>query len=84
MRRLALVKLLENVGEAANAISRELKAEFSEVEWRTLKSVRNILTHEYFGINYEIIWNSIQTDIPPLKQKIEQILAQHFGVTPLS
>jgi uncharacterized protein with HEPN domain len=79
MRRLALVKLLENIGEAATAISEDLKTEFSDVEWRTLKSVRNILTHEYFGINYEIVWNSIQADVPPLKTKIERILRERFG-----
>lgn len=71
--RLALVKLLEIVGEASGVLSDGLKTNFSEVEWRTLKAVRNILVHEYFGINYEVIWASIQRDIPPLKQKIEII-----------
>ncbi len=79
--RLALVKLLEIVGEAATMLSDELRSEFSSVEWRTLKAVRNILVHEYFGISYEVIWESIQRDIPPLKQKIEHILETGFSIS---
>ncbi|MGM9512533.1 HepT-like ribonuclease domain-containing protein [Larkinella sp. GY13] len=77
--RLALVKLLEIVGEAAAALSEDLKQEFSEIEWITLKAVRNILVHEYFGISYDIIWTSIQKDIPPLKEKIESLIAIKFS-----
>lgn len=62
--RLALVKLLEIIGEAATMLSDNVRQNFSDIEWRTLKAVRNILVHEYFGINYEIIWESIQRDIP--------------------
>ena len=74
--RLALVKLLEIIGEAANGISLETQNNLKEIEWNTLKAVRNILVHEYFGIDYEIIWNSIQTNIPSLKEKIEKSIAQ--------
>ena len=75
--RLAIVKLLEIVGEASGMLPNELKTNFSEVEWRTLKAVRNVLVHEYFGIDYDIIWASIQRDIPPLTQKIEIIRASY-------
>lgn len=77
--RLALVKLLEIIGEAAVALSDKLRNEFSDIEWRTLKAVRNVLVHEYFGINYEIVWTSIQRDIPVLKEKIDHIIASRFS-----
>ncbi len=64
--RLALVKLLEIIGEAASMLSDEIRYEFSDIEWSTLKAVRNVLVHEYFGIDYAIIWASIQRDIPGL------------------
>ena len=51
--RLALTKLVETIGEAAATIDRGLKKEFDEVEWAILKNMRNILIHEYFGIDYE-------------------------------
>lgn len=76
--RLALVKLLETIGEASAAISEELKEEYDGVEWRVLKTIRNILIHEYFGINYEIVWDSIQFDVPILKEKIKHILDTKF------
>lgn len=82
--RLALVKLLEIIGEAAAALSEEIKQEFSEIEWRTLKAVRNILIHEYFGISYDIIWDSIQRDIPPLKEKIDKLIQTKFYGGPTS
>jgi uncharacterized protein with HEPN domain len=76
--RLALVKLLEIIGEAASMLSDDLRQEFSDIEWRTLRAVRNILVHEYFGISYDIIWESIQQDIQPLKHKIQYVLTKGF------
>lgn len=72
--RLALVKLLEIIGESSGSISEELKNKFTEVEWGILKSIRNVLIHEYFGIDYKIIWAAIQNHIPKLKVKINFIL----------
>ncbi len=72
--RLALIKLLEIIGEAANGITEETQLRFPEVEWSILKSVRNVLVHEYFGIDYDIIWNAIKDRIPDLKQKISNVL----------
>jgi uncharacterized protein with HEPN domain len=77
MLRLALVKLFEIIGEAATKLSDELKVEFSDIEWATLKGLRNILVHEYFGIDYKTIWESIQRDIPALKIKIDAIIVKH-------
>ncbi len=72
--RLALIKLLEIIGEAANGITEETQSRFTEVEWSVLKSLRNVLVHEYFGIDYDIIWNAIRVRIPELKQKISSAL----------
>ncbi|MCK4466328.1 MAG: DUF86 domain-containing protein [Bacteroidales bacterium] len=72
--RLALVKLFEIIGEAAGGLSDKTIRKFSDVEWPVLKSVRNVLVHEYFGIDYKIIWNSIHNKIPELKQNLEKIL----------
>ena len=72
---LAVVKLIENIGEASNGISLKTVNRFSEIEWDVLKGIRNVLVHEYFGIDYELIWNSIQENIPELKLKIEIALS---------
>jgi uncharacterized protein with HEPN domain len=72
--RLAIVKLIENIGEASNGISSKTIKRLPGIEWSVLKSIRNVLVHEYFGIDYEIIWNSIKENIPELKIKIERSL----------
>ena len=72
--RLALVKLLEIVGEASGSLTEDTINRFPNVEWPIIKSFRNILVHEYFGIDYKIIWNAIIHRIPELKDKIENIL----------
>lgn len=74
--RLAIVKLIENIGEASNGISSETIKRLPEIEWSVLKGIRNVLVHEYFGIDYEIIWNSIKENIPELKIKVEKYLAE--------
>lgn len=74
--KLALVKLLEIIGEAASGITIETQEKFNNIEWAILKSVRNVLVHEYFGIDYRIIWNSIKNNIPILKQKINNIIKE--------
>jgi uncharacterized protein with HEPN domain len=65
--QLALTRLIEIVGEASNHITEESKNRFSEIEWRVLTGIRNIIVHEYFGIDYDIIWAFIQKDIPLLR-----------------
>ncbi len=72
--RLAVVKLIENIGEASNGISSETLKSLPDIEWSLLKGIRNVLVHEYFGIDYEMIWNSIKENIPDLKIKIEKSL----------
>jgi uncharacterized protein with HEPN domain len=78
MLRLAVVKLFEMIGEASGHLSDNLKEEFSEVEWTVLKGMRNIFVHEYFGIDYEIIWNSVQENLPTLKEKIQKIISVKY------
>jgi len=53
--RLALIKLFEIIGEASNGITEDLQNKFTNVEWSILKGIRNILVHEYFGIDYDVI-----------------------------
>ena len=72
--RLALIKLLEIIGEASGGITLQTQEQFSEIDWIILKSVRNVLVHEYFGVDYDIIWNVIKSKIPDLKSRIELIL----------
>jgi uncharacterized protein with HEPN domain len=55
----AVVRNFEIIGEAANHLSPEFKSDNPQVEWRKLTDFRNILIHNYFGINHEILWDII-------------------------
>ena len=74
MMRFACIKQMEIIGEASNHLSSELKSKFSEVAWAQIVGMRNVFTHEYFGIDSNIVWEIIRDDIPELREKIEHIL----------
>lgn len=70
MLRFASIKQIEIIGEAANQITVENKSNFPEIDWREIVALRNILIHEYFGIDANIVWQIIKIDIPDLKTKL--------------
>ncbi len=65
---------LERIGEAASQLGRDFHQAHPEVPWPQIIAMRNILIHEYFGIDLDAVWNTIERDLPILKQKIHQIL----------
>ena len=58
------------VGEAAGRITGEYQEKHPEVPWRIMKNTRNVITHEYFGVKLNIVWDTIKKDLPPLKQAL--------------
>jgi len=62
--------------ESAQRISDGLKAAHPEVEWRRIRAFRNVLVHEYLGIDLEHIWEIIQPDVPEFKRAISVLLGQ--------
>ncbi len=74
MIRFACIKQMEIIGEASNHISAELKSKFTDIEWGQIVGMRNVFTHEYFGIDPGLVWEIIKKDIPELKGKIRIVL----------
>ena len=74
MMRFACIKQMEIIGEASNHISDELKSRFMDIAWSQIVGMRNVFTHEYFGIDTDLVWEIIKNDIPELKLKIKHIL----------
>jgi len=70
----ACLNQLTTIGEAANHLSDELKVTVISVEWREIIDLRNVLIHEYFGIDLKIVWDIVKTDLPILKKHIEESL----------
>jgi len=75
-KRFATVKQIEIVGEACKNISTELKQAHSEIEWKPITGFRNISIHEYFGVNFHIVWEIAKNDLPVLKQQFSKILPE--------
>jgi len=69
----AVIRNFEIIGEAAKNISDEIKYKYSEVPWNEMYSLRNRISHAYFGIDYEIIWDIIVNYLPENKQQIQKI-----------
>lgn len=69
----AVVRNLEVIGEAARNIPKELKKEYLNVPWEKMVSMRNKVIHEYFGVDVEILWQTIKEDLPGLKKQIKDL-----------
>lgn len=75
MLALALVKCLEIVGEAASQVSAEGRAASPDIPWRSAIGTRNRLIHGYSEIDYNVVWDTVTRDLPPLIVQLEQALA---------
>jgi len=73
--RDAVLRNLQVMAESTQCLSDELKATQPEIEWREIAAFRNILVHDYLGIDLETIWEITQRDIPRLKRAIITILS---------
>ena len=67
------MKRLEVIGEAVKNIPDDFKEEYPDIPWKKIAGMRDILIHQYFGINLKRVWKTIKEDLPQLKAKITQI-----------
>jgi uncharacterized protein with HEPN domain len=74
-----VVRQLEIIGEAARNVSSAFQSTHPEFAWSKIIGIRNRLIHAYFEVNLSIVWNTVQVDLPPLKQQVERIL-EEMGV----
>jgi uncharacterized protein with HEPN domain len=70
----AVVRALEIIGEASKKIPETTKRQNPDLPWRALAGIRDKLIHEYFGMNLQVVWNTIKEDIPKLKPGITAML----------
>jgi uncharacterized protein with HEPN domain len=72
--QLAVVRCLEVIGEAVSALSNVTKVLCPDVPWADIVGTRNILIHEYFGVNLETVWAIVEDDIPALKEAVAGLI----------
>ena len=70
----AVVRSLEGMGEAAKRVPEAVRQRYPDVPWKRMTGMRDKLIHEYSGVDLEIVWGVVKTELPPVKPHIEQIL----------
>lgn len=73
MRYSAVIREFEIIGEAVGKLSTEMKQSYPDIPWLDIKDFRNLLAHEYFGVDLEIVWNTIQNDLPRLLGAVQEV-----------
>ncbi len=72
----AFVRSLEVIGEAAKHIPKEIRQKYSQIPWRSIVGIRNKIIHEYFGVNYETVWQTIKERVPELYKIVKEIIKE--------
>ena len=70
----ALVRSIEIIGEASKKVDDEFKAVHNHIEWKKMAGTRDKLIHDYFGIDYDIVWDIIENKIPNLDHFLKQLV----------
>jgi len=75
-KQYAVLRALEIIGEATKNLSRESKERHPQIPWKDIAGMRDKLIHEYFGVNLDLVWETIKNKLPELKKQISEILAE--------
>ena len=70
----AVIRNFEVIGEATRNVPKTVKDKYPDVEWKEAIGFRNVLTHDYFGIDLESVWDTLKNNIPVLKRHIGEVL----------
>jgi uncharacterized protein with HEPN domain len=72
--RDAVLRNIQIIGEAANRIPKNIKEQYSEIDWQRIIKSRHIIVHDYAGVDYEIVWRIIEVHLPSLRIDIQTVL----------
>lgn len=72
----AVVRNLEVIGEAVKKLPARIRSKHPQVDWRKIAGLRDILIHEYFGIDVEIIWDILENKLPLLEREVKKIVSK--------
>jgi len=70
----SVIRRLEIIGEAIGNFPEEVKKEYPHIQWDEISGMRNFLIHEYFGVDFYLVWETVKDDIPKLKEQMKKII----------
>lgn len=70
----SFVRSLEVIGEATKNLPDDFKQKYSQVQWKEIAGLRDILIHHYFGVDYKSVWDVVKNKIPRIKEQVKNIL----------
>ena len=70
----SVVRALEIIGEASKNIPQIIRRKYPEIPWRDMAGMRDKLAHEYSGVNLEVVWRTVEEDLPILKSQIQRVI----------
>lgn len=73
----ATVRNFEIIGEAANKLDHDFKIQYAEIDWQRIRGFRNRIVHNYFGIDYQIVWTIIENDLDSLINQLQELLEDY-------
>ena len=76
----AVIRQLEIIGEAVKRLSSEVTERHPDIPWRRIAGMRDVLIHNYMGVDLANVWQVTQQNLPPLRQAVEDLLAEATGL----
>lgn len=73
LKQNAIIRSLEIIGEAVKSVPDSFRKKYPDIPWRKIAGFRDVLSHAYFGVNMDRVWNIIENDLQNFKKKIEKI-----------
>lgn len=70
----AVIRTLEIMGEATKRLSPEIRGKYPDVPWKNMAGVRDKLIHDYFGVNFDIVWEIVRNELPGVAIELEKIV----------
>ena len=71
--KAAVINKIEIIGEAAKNISKDIRDRYKDLPWKSMARMSDKISHSYFGINYEIVWEVVKKRLPEIKPMLEKI-----------
>ncbi|MFB2978914.1 DUF86 domain-containing protein [Microseira sp. BLCC-F43] len=75
----AYVRSIEVIGEAVKQLPNPLRQKYSAIDWRAIAGMRDRLIHNYFGVDYDIVWDVVTNKVPELNAEIRKMIEQEFS-----